>query len=434
MGNSQSSNNVVDQPTNVTVNEFLKAVQNHYEELVAGPENQTLLSKSAFLQLFHPFEDFAENLLKFVKIEATEFISKEAFVYLAQFLDSLIDDDKICNTLITLIITDSSNITHNDFIQLIKLCCLLEWNLTTDRLDSVDEATLCSQISSIIIPTAFSRNQFIELYDLQRWCNVHCKRIFRSFLSVIKAIIAGEHCVNSFDNGSILLYLQSPTSYFNYVTLWLLSNSLSEFFLSLGDISSIAQNIWTSRLLHWQILYDSDENGLSINGFLNHVLHYAGPTVCFICFDEYCFCLACDEEWKESSERWGSSNMSLFQINPHFKFIMGGNSMIYFNILNKSLPRGLQIGKSTATLILDVDAALDKVKYYGIDYSLSRIMIFGCADKEVKNKQKLQQQWEAQQANKQKNMKIKINKEDWADSPDRQLLNLGGVKTEHAEK
>jgi hypothetical protein len=106
--------------------------------------------------------------------------------------------------------------------------------------------------------------------------------------------------------------------------------------------------------------------------------------------------------------------------------------MLYLNIQDRTVPKGLQVGKDLRSLLLHIDEGLTKVKYYGIEYDIHRLEVWGCGDPRIREAQLHQKKWEHQQAVKSKDRKLKL--EDWKDNPDRQLLNMGGVTTEHAQR
>lgn len=70
------------------------------------------------------------------------------------------------------------------------------------------------------------------------------------------------------------------------------------------------------------MLYDSDNDGLSLNRFEHHVMGYRGPTVAFMYGDgDRIFCLAVDQPWKESIHFWGSPNCVIVQLAPEYRVL-----------------------------------------------------------------------------------------------------------------
>jgi len=82
------------------------------------------------------------------------------------------------------------------------------------------------------------------------------------------------------------------------------------------------QSQGTSATDKWSLLYDSNEQGLSINRFQHHVFNYKGPSMMFIRADnEYTICIATDVEWKESCHFWGGNDTMLIQLQPEFRIV-----------------------------------------------------------------------------------------------------------------
>lgn len=218
-------------------------------------------------------------------------------------------------------------------------------------------------------------------------------------------------------------------------SVWLLSCVLpvkffpspsSSHVISLSNISNIAQNSI------WYVLYDSNSQGLGLNRFQHHVMDYTGATLLFISFDCYLYAVCIDSEWKESVHRWGGSDCAYFEIRPEYKVFQSGQNLIYFNPLDRAGPKGLHIGKDSRTTFLKVDDQFAKVSHYGVDYKLLSLEVWGCGGQEMLDALKTQKKWDQKEVDKHQNRKLVP--EDWKDSPDRELLEMGGIQTDHAER
>jgi len=74
----------------------------------------------------------------------------------------------------------------------------------------------------------------------------------------------------------------------------------------------------------WDLLYDSNEHGLSLNRFKKKCLNYPSPTVTLVKFlSGVLIVMALDEPWRDSSEKFGGSYSCLFEILPNCKSILG---------------------------------------------------------------------------------------------------------------
>ena len=72
---------------------------------------------------------------------------------------------------------------------------------------------------------------------------------------------------------------------------------------------------------HWEPLYISDRDGLGMNRFQHHVFNYRGPTLAFFTVHDstIVFCIALDQEWKDSKNFWGNEDCRLMQIRPQYR-------------------------------------------------------------------------------------------------------------------
>ena len=50
--------------------------------------------------------------------------------------------------------------------------------------------------------------------------------------------------------------------------------------------------------------------------------------------------------------------------------------MLYLNIQDRKLPKGIFFGKDTRSTILQIDSDFAKVKHYGIETALMRIEVY----------------------------------------------------------
>ena len=49
--------------------------------------------------------------------------------------------------------------------------------------------------------------------------------------------------------------------------------------------------------------------------------------------------------------------------------------MVYLNMTNRNVPKCIQFGKDTRSLILQIDNDLEKVKEYGIEKPIDRLQV-----------------------------------------------------------
>ncbi|XP_077996334.1 uncharacterized protein LOC144449634 [Glandiceps talaboti] len=184
---------------------------------------------------------------------------------------------------------------------------------------------------------------------------------------------------------------------------------------------------------HWVTLYDSNSKGLSMNRFQHHIFSYKGPTIMVVtCSAGYLFIVAVDQEWRESLKHWGGAGCSIFQLSPTFKLIEEGPDMMFLNDKSRSLPRGITIGRNSKSLALSIDGGLSTVKHtYGMQNDLVALEVLACGSSSALSSQAKQKQWELREAHKQRRVPLPGK---WEENPDKFILEMGGIKVNHAEQ
>ncbi|RXG68570.1 hypothetical protein Avbf_01044 [Armadillidium vulgare] len=181
---------------------------------------------------------------------------------------------------------------------------------------------------------------------------------------------------------------------------------------------------------HWIQLFSSAEHGLSVNRFKHHVFDYHGPTLLFLTTeDETMFCLASDEEWRDSKHFYGGMDSVCFQLYPEFKIIEKGHKLLYFNITSRGFPTGLQVGGDSTNRALSLGVDFQRLHYRRIPYILKSLEVWGCGTVNAKEKQLEYKKLVAKDVEKRRKVNIPL---DWKDNPDRYLLELAGKRPNYA--
>lgn len=235
-------------------------------------------------------------------------------------------------------------------------------------------------------------------------------------------------------------------SLLNTETLWILSTILPHCFIrgtpltfNTGSLQSevleerIANPV--ERCKEWTLLYDSREHGQSLNRFKHHCMDYRGPTVALLKVGkEGLLIAAIDVEWRESSSSWGNSGCRIIQVRPKFRVLRAGPNLIFFNERARGLPSGIVLGQTSRPCVtLDADLTAAKL-HYQMDLTpqtINKIEVWGCGGQELKAKQQKQQQWERKQAEKLQKVKRPGR---WDENPDRAILDMAGVTTNHSQR
>ncbi|XP_014673461.1 PREDICTED: uncharacterized protein LOC106813753 isoform X3 [Priapulus caudatus] len=211
---------------------------------------------------------------------------------------------------------------------------------------------------------------------------------------------------------------------FDGVHAWLLRRLMDATWNGLVALPSLPE---------WTLLYDSSDQGLSLNRFEHNCFKYQSPTVMLVSLsDDFSFCVATDEEWRESVQRWGSINTIVTQISPKLRHFEGGASTLYLNQKTRGLPLGIQIGSNPKLPILSIDKGMATATHAHVARTLYRIEVWGCGTEADKSAQTTHRQWEAQQAQKERKVKLPGHWDE--DNPDMALLEMAGVKVHHSER
>lgn len=235
-------------------------------------------------------------------------------------------------------------------------------------------------------------------------------------------------------------------SLLNTETLWILSTILPPCFIRVTlptfNTGSLQSEVVEERIAkpvekckEWTLLYDSLEHGQSLNRFKHHCMGYRGPTVALLKVGkEGLLIAAIDVEWRESSSSWGNSDCRIIQVRPKFRVLRAGPNLIFFNERARGLPSGIVLGQTSRPCVtLDADLRAAKLHYH-LDLTpqiINKIEVWGCGGQEVKAKQQKQQQWERKQAEKLQKVKRPGR---WDDNPDKAILDMAGVTTNHSQR
>ena len=49
--------------------------------------------------------------------------------------------------------------------------------------------------------------------------------------------------------------------------------------------------------------------------------------------------------------------------------------MVYFNLQDRNVPKGIQIGKDASSLVLETNEELTKVRHFGMEYELHAVEV-----------------------------------------------------------
>jgi hypothetical protein len=117
--------------------------------------------------------------------------------------------------------------------------------------------------------------------------------------------------------------------------------------------------------------------------------------------------------------------------------IVVGAKLISLNEKQRGFPTGLRVMTDTnyKDCVLMVDSSLEKVTYKnGLPLDLKEIEVWGCGGQEAAESQRRLREWENKEVLRRQKIKRENLKEAWEDSPDRYILELGGVKVNNPKE
>lgn len=332
------------------------------------------------------------------------------------------------------------SLNREDGLVMLHTCCTLAYycaGVSTLSV-AVDDAFLVAMWDSLQ-----GGEEVVSVESVTTWCSRHCPGIWDAVHLCTRLALFGGHSIGlegTLDHPALLQMVEEENCLLSPSILWVLCTVLPSVYVPPSKLTGDNRTILGSHLplskvltgSNFHMMYSSNDQGLSTNRFKHHVFSYSAPTLMFVSFDRHLYCVAVDSEWSDGVKRWGGPDCCLIQLLPVFKSLQTGSGMLYLNTLDRRLPKQLQVGVDVKRLPLQIDAGFSSVKHYGVELSLERLEMWGCGGESILKKQLSQKQWEQKEADKQKNCKLKL--EDWNDNPDKELLNMGGVTTDHAER
>jgi len=182
----------------------------------------------------------------------------------------------------------------------------------------------------------------------------------------------------------------------------------------------------------WNLIYDSNQHGLSLNRFKNKVMNYKGPTVTVFHFANNVSAVAAiDQPWVDSPDRFGGPYCHLIQISPQLKILDASDKMAYLKELGRAIPTGMQFGSQREACIkIDTDLESATLVYMGMcSTTVLKLEVWGCGGSEAMRSQKDMRKWEKNEIEKRKKVKLPGQ---W--DTDKTILEMGGVCVNHSQR
>lgn len=451
MGNRQTSHQEIEQRS-----PRYESLSKLFEELAEANDGKSALKKGTFQTFFgSKVDDFDELLFSHIAIAGginrnTDQLTREVFIDgFENFLDKGKTADGKLELYFTVFSDGESTMSFTDLVEMFQISKSLALIVNTS--DSEDANAEMQTIADVWARSIMGEDsKHVDSTKFCRWAKQNCPRVFDGIHCwIIKKFLdkgylpgispKGFHHIPWIDEHATLSYTSLNTE-----TLWILSTILPTCFL--GSVphtyhspeqqsTDIDDEKPMERHREWELLYDSEQHGQSLNRFKHHSLAYRGPTVTLLRVGkEELLIVAVDVEWRESSSSWGNSDCRIIQIRPKFQMLRAGPNLIFFNERARGLPSGIVLGQTSRPCVtLDTSMTSAKLHYQAnlSPQTVEKIEVWGCGGRGMKEKQRTQQQWERKQAEKLQKVQRPGR---WDENPDKAILEMAGVTTNHSQR
>ncbi|KAL9985807.1 hypothetical protein ACROYT_G008254 [Oculina patagonica] len=452
MGNKQAA-----QQEPVKRSPHIESLTRLYEELAEAVDGISTLKKEAFQNYFRSkVDDFDELLFSYIASagggnrNSVELTCDEFADGFETFLDKGKTSAGKLELYFSVFSDGESSMSFTDLVEMFHISRYLAMAVTDSAAQGPkpDTETIADVWARSIMG---DEGTHVDCNRFCGWAKQNCPRVFDGIHCwVIKMLLYRGHLPDTTPEGfPAIPHLTNPLdsqSLLNTETLWILSTILPPCFLgSLAQTSSSGGSQTATadekkakpleRCKEWTLLYDSVQHGQSLNRFKHHCMAYHGPTVTLLRLGkEGLLIVAIDVEWRESSSSWGNSDCRVIQVRPKFQVLRAGPNLIFFNERARGLPSGIVLGQTSRPCVT-LDTGLSAAKlHYQTDLTpqtINKIEVWGCGGQGLKEKQEKQQQWERKQAEKLQKVKRPGR---WDDNPDKAILEMAGVTTNHSQR
>lgn len=412
-------------------------------------DSEQAVTAAAFEHLFSgPVPGFGSRLFKVMFGKDKLRASKQEFTTAVHRLVSK-DSRQEATYRTYLSVFDEAGRKESDLVAQASTCaCRFAWELSRDSSASQSEAgkgPVIDAISKAVSNSSQDDSHGPMLSCAVQWtiCNmpglfdsVHCwveRAVWSSSPQAGDSVpFAMPKCVSS-SGAAVSSELLTDDA------VWLLSTLLPPCYLGHHKAKTSAAEATSVSLTgastggQWNLLYNSQDQGLSLNRFKHHVMDYRGPNICCIrCDHNHTVVLAVDGEWRESSSPWGGPDCVVVQLRPAVQSLVSGSKLFVFNEKTRGIRLGLSVGHDAARPVIHMDESLDKLTLQASQVnpaetlSVLHIEVWGCGGADLQEAQRKQKEWDKKQVEKRRKVKRPGR---WEENPDAALLEWGGVHT-----
>lgn len=458
MGNRQAS-----QQEPIQQSPHHESLSKLFEELAEVQEGKSVIKKETFQKYFTSKEDdFGELLFSYIvstggsQRNIVE-LTREVFLHgFENFLDKGETTEGKLELYFLVFSDGESTMSFTDVVEMFHISRSLAIAVNASALQGPrSEAETIADVWARSVMGDDSSH--IDCQKFCGWAKQNCPRVFDSIhYWMTKMLLYKGHSRDTpagdipkgFNAIPCLTKEFDSHSLLNTETLWILSTILSPCFLGCAGTQMFSSRekqasanadeekpMKSETHREWELLYDSEQHGQSLNRFKHHCMAYHGPTVTLLRVGkEVLLVVAVDVEWRESISGWGNSDCRIIQVRPKFQVLRAGPNLIFLNERARGLPSGIVFGQTSRPCVtLDTSLASAKLHYRTslLPQTVIKIEVWGCGGKGIKQKQEKQQQWERKQAEKLQKVKRPGR---WDDNPDKAILEMAGVTTNHSQR
>lgn len=342
------------------------------------------------------------------------------------------------NFLLDLIANNSSEIKKDDLNKLIHNYFAFGKNQASieddvcEKMDFVATDKIVLSISKSML----NNKDTIERSEIVEWIQMNCPKLSSGLHSWLEYKLTGNLNKARFD------MLPQPSECFDMNVLltpsclWYLCCTLPSCYTYMENKFKTEDDSSDKKdedvKFTWNLLYNSNQHGLSLNRFKHKVMDYKSPTVTLFEFTSgLILMLALDDKWKDSPEKYGSHYTQLVELYPSISTIESNPKMVYLKETGRSVPTGLLIGSETKPKV-KISTDLNNAELFYckmLDEQVERMEVWGCGGVEALKSQADVKRWETREVEKRKKVKLPGQ---W--DTDKSLLEMGGVRVNHSER
>ncbi|XP_062505635.1 uncharacterized protein LOC134182262 [Corticium candelabrum] len=425
----------------------------------AGSLQKTTVSEEDYQNVFVGSKEFASLLFHHClrschNLSTPHCLTKAEFINTMQPLFSAAcsqTKDALYYLLFDIFSNGKDNINKEDLERLISECCILSLTVTlaADFNRCTETSLKQNDVFQAFQQSLMSNRDVVSFDELVDWLSVNAPDLFDGIQSWLQRALDSMK-----DTYYTVPQLKDLSQQFvdtraslDTSVVWLLTTILPHCYTVLDTVLDKHQSsrsraadtqVPVTSIPCFSLLYDSREQGHSLNRFEHHVFGYRGPTLLILKMEKgLTFVVAIDAEWRDSPAQWGDSNCLLLQMTPTWNVIDSGSKLLYYHCRSTGKHRGLIVGKDIESPVIsteDLNSAslkLSRKQLRQHDISILSVEVWGCGSAESADAQKEYRRWELRQIEKQRKVPLPGR---WDDNPDKTLLELAGRTVDHAER